>query len=62
MLAKKQSFFVKIHFHENSTWQGTITWTDRNITKSFRSALEMLKLMEDSVKIDYDENEILKDR
>ena len=34
---------------KNDTWQGSITWTDRGVTKYFRSSLELIKLMDSAV-------------
>ena len=31
---------------ENDTWQGKITWAEKNREQYFRSALELLKLMD----------------
>lgn len=42
-------FVVHVQFRQNATWQGTIEWVDGNKTQCFRSALEMLKLMEDAL-------------
>ena len=40
------TFIVKIMNQQNSTWQGNITWVDGQKSRNFRSALEMLKLMD----------------
>jgi hypothetical protein len=48
----KQTFLVQIQFQQNATWQGTITWTEQSLTQRFRSTLEMLKLMDDAVKLE----------
>ena len=40
------AFVVKIVSQENGTWQGTITWLNANETQPFRSALEMIKLID----------------
>lgn len=46
--SEKTTFVVNVQYRRNSTWQGTITWVEQNRTRSFRSALEMLKLMEEA--------------
>lgn len=46
---KKATFVVQVQFRRNSTWQGTITWTDQKKTKNFRSALELIKLMDGAI-------------
>jgi hypothetical protein len=44
----KTTFVVNVQYRQNATWQGTITWAEQNRTKHFRSALEMLRLMEEA--------------
>ena len=42
----KGTFIVKIQRRENSTWQGEVTWVEKKETKFFRSALELLKMID----------------
>lgn len=44
----KATFLVHIKFRQNATWQGSITWVEKDKTQNFRSALEMLKLMDEA--------------
>ena len=37
---------MKIMNTQNSTWQGSVTWVDKQETQNFRSALELLKLID----------------
>ena len=46
---KKCSFMVQIMDMQNQTWQGTVTWVNSKHTKSFRSLLELIKLMDSAV-------------
>ena len=46
--SKTETFIAKIMNRQNSTWQGTITWVDEHRTQNFRSALELIKLIEES--------------
>lgn len=39
------TFLIHIQYQKNATWQGNITWIEKNKTQNFRSTLEMLKLM-----------------
>lgn len=39
------TFVVKIVSQQNSTWQGSVTWTEEKKVQNFRSALELLKLI-----------------
>lgn len=53
---KSNTFIVKIMREQNDTWQGSITWAEKNKTEYFRSALEMIHLMDDAMQ-DGDKNE-----
>lgn len=48
-LAGKANFVVHVQFRQNATWQGTVQWLDKNKTQQFRSALELLKLMDEAL-------------
>lgn len=58
----KATFLVHIKFRQNASWQGSITWVEKEKTQNFRSALEMMKLMDEArhpaVKevVDWEEN------
>lgn len=39
------TFVVKIVSQQNSTRQGSVTWTEEKKVQNFRSALELLKLI-----------------
>ena len=43
------TFEISVKFMQNSTWQGQIHWVDKNLKQNFRSALEMLKLMDEAL-------------
>lgn len=44
--APKATFVIRVHFHRNATWQGTVTWLDTGKVQNFRSALELITLMD----------------
>ncbi len=48
-LLKKQgelgTFIIRVQQRQNSSWQGRITWMDKNETIYFRSVWEMIKLI-----------------
>ena len=46
---KKGTFVVHIHHYENATSQGEVVWAEKNRTQKFRSALELLKLMDSAL-------------
>lgn len=39
------SFIIRVQHRQNSSWQGRITWLEKDKTVSFRSAWEMIKLI-----------------
>lgn len=43
---EKATFLVRVQYRQRATWQGQITWAEKNKTVSFRSALELLKLID----------------
>lgn len=50
------TFVVHVKYRQHSTWQGEVVWAEKNEKKTFRSALELLKLI-DSALDDEDELE-----
>ncbi len=45
----KQSFVIEVQSRENHGWQGAIIWVEGQKKEYFRSALEMLKLIDSAV-------------
>ena len=45
----KGTFIVKILNEQNSTWQGSVTWVEEQRTQNFRSALELIKLIDGAI-------------
>ncbi len=45
---KKATFIVKVQYRQNATWQGQVVWVEKNQTKQFRSALELIKLIDNA--------------
>ena len=52
---EKATFVVQVQFRQNATWQGTVTWTEKNETRHFRSTLELIRLMDESLSMGQDE-------
>lgn len=48
-LGEKGTFIVQVQFRQNATWQGVLSWTEEKKTMPFRSALELLTLMNDAL-------------
>jgi len=40
------TFVLQIKLRQNKTWQGTIKWLEKKKTLNFRSALELIKIIE----------------
>lgn len=45
----KHNFIVQITHQQNATWQGTVTWVDEGRSQRFRSALELIRLIDSAV-------------
>lgn len=45
----RETFVVQVLNTQNATWQGTVTWTDGRRSESFRSALELIRLMDSAL-------------
>ena len=48
-MGNRQTFLVHIVENQNDTWQGDVTWLDEEKKESFRSLLELIKLMDMAV-------------
>jgi hypothetical protein len=57
---KMATFVVQVQYRQNATWQGKVLWADKNKSINFRSALELLKLIDSALEennvSDEDEN------
>lgn len=49
LVGHKASFIVRVTSRQNATWQGSISWTERGVTKHFRRALELIKLIDSAL-------------
>lgn len=47
--AEKGTFVVHIQCRQNATWQGNVVWAEKNMKKNFRSALELIKLIDSAL-------------
>ena len=56
----KGTFEISVKFTQNSTWQGEIHWVEKNQKQNFRSALEMLKLMDEALAESADGSQVIK--
>lgn len=40
------TFIIRVKYRQNSSWQGEVTWVDGQKKEYFRSALELVKLLD----------------
>lgn len=43
------TFLIDIYNRQNATWQGTATWINRDEKQHFRSALELIKMIDNAL-------------
>lgn len=48
-MKKNVTFLVQVFNQKNATWQGSVTWMEKNETEHFRSLLELIKLVDAAV-------------
>lgn len=48
----KATFIIRVQQRQNTTWQGRITWCEKEQTVVFNSIWEMLKLLENAMYMD----------
>lgn len=46
---KDATFLIRVQYRQNSSWQGEITWIDGQKKKYFRSALELVHLIDSAL-------------
>lgn len=56
MEKNKSTFVVQVQFCQNSSWQGTIAWTEQKKEQRFRSALELVKLIDEALAAERDDS------
>lgn len=59
---KTETFIIKIMNQQNSTWQGSVTWVDEQREQYFRSALELLKLIDGALVTKNDSEDTCSDK
>ena len=55
----KCTFEIAVRFRQNATWQGQITWAEKNLKQNFRSVLEMLRLMDEALTEDEKDKKVV---
>lgn len=51
---QKGTFFLNVRYCQNSSWQGSVTWVEEQREQHFRSALELLKLIDGALDNNYE--------
>ncbi len=46
---KLATFFVRMIFRQNASWQGSVIWSEGSSEEAFRSALELIMLMDSAL-------------
>ena len=46
---KEETFVIRIHDCQNSTWQGNLFWVEEECGEDFCSVLELLKLLDSAI-------------
>lgn len=45
----KQTFLVEVIDQQNASWQGTVKWINTGKKENFRSALELIRLLDSAL-------------
>ncbi len=43
---RKGTFIVQVQYRQNATWQGQVVWAEKNKKEYFRSALELIRMID----------------
>ena len=55
-MKKKQTFIIEVIDTKDSTWQGKVSWVDGTKEQTFRSVMELLRLVDSVVAQDEEEH------
>ena len=55
-MKKKQTFIIEVIYTKDSTWQGKVSWVDGKKEQTFRSVMELLRLVDSVVAQDEEEH------
>ncbi len=50
----KATFILHLQFSKNDSWQGTVQWIEKRETLKFRSALELMQILNSALQQGYD--------
>lgn len=43
------TFIIRVQYRQNASWQGSVQWVEGGKEQHFRSALELIKLMDEAL-------------
>lgn len=43
------TFIIRVKYRQHSSWQGLVTWAEKQKTVPFRSALELMKMIDEAL-------------
>lgn len=46
---KEATFVIHVKYRQNASWQGEVTWVDKQKKEYFRSALELVRLLDSAM-------------
>lgn len=49
IIKNRGTFLIDIYNRQHATWQGSVTWVNRDEKQHFRSALELIKLIDSAL-------------
>lgn len=55
--SKTNTFVVQVAYNQNNTWQGTVKWIEGQSEQCYRSALELIRMIDDAVKSSSEKND-----
>ena len=55
-MKKKQTFIIEVIDTKDSTWQGKVSWVDGKKEQTFRSVMELLRLVDSVMAQDEEEH------
>lgn len=58
---RRGTFIVRVEQRQHSSWQGRVTWIEKGETVTFRSVLELLKLMDQALEQDRNQKALKED-
>lgn len=56
------TFRVSVLFRQNASWQGSVLWVDRDMESQFRSALELISLLDNALSVTVENTEKVEQR